>query len=588
MKKLFFGFSLITILGCTSTVITSGDLKLSINNDMHYKVVSEAEGSKAFHKDFQAADKIVAQEAIIDSWKVKSTQISEGELGTTYTISGLWKQDGYEIEKLLTLKTLNDFEGIIFVQSDYINHSDKILTIRALESNKLNVDSEETIWSFQPSSSPKLDDWILPLEEGFYKKNYLGMYSSDHGGGIPMVTLWRRDANISTGLVEPNLKLISMPIEKIRYENRASMSLLQEFNTPVLLEKGDTLSTWRQFISVGKGDFFEPLRQFAEYMEAHEGFKPRESEPEAFEAVWCAWGYERLFTMEEILGTLPKVKELGFKWVDVDDGYQIAEGDWMPNERFNGEKDMRRLTDAIRSYGLKPKLWWAPLAADPGTKALKEKPEMLLKDRFGAPEYINWWRSWYLSPVNEVTREVTLEWVDRFLDKWGFDGLKLDGQHLNCCLPDYNPASKLEYPEEAIERLPEIFQAIYDRAREIKPNAVIQICPCGCAINFFLTQHMNQAVASDPTSSAQIRIKRKVYSAICPNLAYYADHVELSDNGDDYASQVGVGSVIGSRFTWPKNNPYVIKDVRLTPEREKDMKNGLAFIMRKCFREENI
>ena len=65
-----------------------------------------------------------------------------------------------------------------------------------------------------------------------------------------MVTLWRRDANISTGLVEPDLKLISMPVKKVRYENYATMSLLQEFEEPVLMEKGDTLNTWRQFISV--------------------------------------------------------------------------------------------------------------------------------------------------------------------------------------------------------------------------------------------------------------------------------------------------------------------------------------------------
>ena len=128
-----------------------------------------------------------------------------------------------------------------------------------------------------------------------------------------------------------------------------------------------------------------------------------------------------------------KVAELVFKWVDVDDGFQIAEGDWETNSRFNGTKDMRRITDAIHSYGLKAKLWWAPLAADPDTKILREKPEMLLQDFQGAPEYITWWDSWYLSPVNPVTREYTVDLVKRFIDEWGFDGLKLDGQHLNRC-----------------------------------------------------------------------------------------------------------------------------------------------------------
>lgn len=392
-----------------------------------------------------------------------------------------------------------------------------------------------------------------------------------------MVTLWRKDANISTGLIEPDLKLISMPVQKVRYDDHASMSLLQEFEEPVLLGQNETLNTYKQFISVGTGDFFGPLRQFSEYMEAHQGYTPQTSEPEAFEAVWCAWGYERTFTVDEVLGTLPKVKELGFKWVDVDDGFQIAEGDWETNERFNGTADMRRITDAIHSYGLKAKLWWAPLAADPGTNVLRKNPDMLLQDHQGAPEYITWWDSWYLSPVNEQTQKYTLDLVDRFIDEWGFDGLKLDGQHLNCCLPDHNPHSDLEYPEEAVEKLPEFFEGIYNRAREIKPYSVIQICPCGCAMNFFLTPHMNQAVASDPTSSAQIRMKRKVYASMCPDMAYYADHVELSDDANDYGTQIGIGGVIGSKFTWPKPNPNVKGDgFLLTPEKEALLKKWVG------------
>ncbi len=45
-------------------------------------------------------------------------------------------------------------------------------------------------------------------------------------------------------------------------------------------------------------------------------------------AEWCAWGYERNFTIEEVLGTLPKVSELGYQWATLDDGWQTAEGDW--------------------------------------------------------------------------------------------------------------------------------------------------------------------------------------------------------------------------------------------------------------------
>ena len=578
MKNFFFiAITVLLVCGCCNTVIESGDMTLSINEDMHYKVESAAEGAVAFHKDFQAADALIADEVTIDSWNLRDVKEGECEEGMTYTLHGTYAKHGFEVEKILTVKVMNGFEGMVLVNSSYVNHSDTKLTVKAIESNKLSVASDETIWSFQPTSSSRREDWILPVEESFYQKNYLGMNNTDYGGGIPMVTLWRRDANISTGLVEPDLKLISMPVKKVRYEDYATMSLIQDFEEPVLMAKGDTLDTWRQFISVGKGDFFDPLRQFSEYMEAYEGYVPQASEPEAFEAVWCAWGYERTFTIDEVLGTLPKVKELGFKWVDVDDGFQIAEGDWETNSRFNGPKDMRRLTDAIHSYGLKAKLWWAPLAADPDTKILREHPEMILKDHQGAPEYITWWDSWYLSPVNPETMKYSISLVDRFIGEWDFDGLKLDGQHLNCCLPDHNPHSHLKYPEESVEKLPKFFQSIFGRAREIKPYSVIQICPCGCAMNFFLTPHMNQAVASDPTSSAQIRMKRKVYGSMCPDMAYYADHIELSDEANDYGTQIGIGGVIGSKFTWPKPNPDVKGDgYLLTPEKEASLKKWVG------------
>ena len=576
-KLFFIGIAALLFASCGQTVIKSGDLTLKIDGNMHFKVESSAPGAQKYFDDYQAADILIADEAVIEDWKVKKVKKTADENGTTYTIIGQWKENGYDIEKTLTVKAVKGFEGMVLTQSSYVNHSDKILTVKALESNKLSVASDETVWSFQPTSSARRDDWILPVDESFYQKNYLGMNHTDYGGGIPMVTLWRRDANLSTGLVEPNLKLISMPVKKVRYEDFVTMSLLQEFEYPVELAKDDTVQTWNQFISVGKGDFFNPLSQFSKYMEAYAGYVPQASEPEAYEAVWCAWGYERTFTVDEVLGTLPKVKELGFKWVDVDDGFQIAEGDWETNKRFNGTKDMRRITDAIHKHGLKAKLWWAPLAADPDTKILREKPEMLLQDFQGAPEYITWWDSWYLSPVNPTTREYTVDLVKRFIDEWGFDGLKLDGQHLNCCLPDHNHHSHLEYPEESIEKLPEFFEDIFETAREIKPYSVVQICPCGCAMNFFLTPHMNQAVASDPTSSAQIRMKRKVYGAMVPDMAYYADHIELSDDENDYGTQIGIGGVIGSKFTWPKKNPNVRGDgFLLTPEKEAALKKWVA------------
>ena len=456
--------------------------------------------------------------------------------------------------------------GLLLRSVCFVNNGAAAVAIDSIDTSAITLEGDE-IWSFQPSSTGWRKDWVLPVQPGFFQRNFLGMNDSDYGGGIPMVSVWNKDKCVSVGLAEPVLKLAALPVSRQGKKTRACIR--QAFPEPVVLQPGDTLFALKQFVLESEGDFFQPLRQFAAYMHDEYGWEAPVSPEDAYEPVWCAWGYERTFTVDEVIGTLPKVVELGFKWVDIDDGYQICEGDWTANERI-GAAGMRRITDAVHQAGLKAKIWWAPMAADPGSSLAADHPEMLLVKADGTHEDISWWDSWYLSPVNPYTWQYTKDLVDMFLVDWGFDGFKLDGQHLNLSEPDYNPDSELSSPEQACEFFPEFFAQLYMRAQADKPGTVVQICPCGCAVNFFNVPFMNQAVASDPTSSAQLRSKRMAYAAMAPSLAYYADHVELTDGGLDFASQVGVGGVIGTKFTWPRPNPDATESggSLLTPEKE--------------------
>ncbi len=480
-----------------------------------------------------------------------------------------YDKNGVIVEKHQTCVADTTFDGLTRIETYYINKG-KPITVRAYELCRTEIEAEDSVvWSLQPTSTAARLDWVLPIREGFRNRNYLGMNNCDYGGGIPLVDVWQRNGGTAIGLLEPVLRTISMPIEWKRYGKTITMSLRYDYDEPLTLGTGDTLHCYTAFRYEHTGDFYNTLRTFSETMQRDMGIRMQPSEPEAYEPVWCAWGYERQFTIDEVIGTLDKVAELGFRWVDVDDGYQIAEGDWETNSRFpNGDKDMRHITDEIHRRGMYAKLWWAPLAADPGTKVLREHPEMRLLTKEQAPEYITWWDSWYLSPVNPQTTTYTDELLRRFLQVWNFDGLKIDGQHLNCCMPDYNEHSELDYPEQAVEQLPTYFENVYQQARRYHPHAVVQVCPCGCAVNYYLLPFINQAVASDPTSSAQVRMKRKAYAAMVPQMAYYGDHVELTDGGTDFASQIGTGSVIGTKFTYPKDNPNASASFLLTPEKE--------------------
>lgn len=566
-------FTLFLLISCNKTVeIVHGDISLSVNEDMYVRLASVHEGTGVYYDNFVPANYLVTREFTAKDFRLENISREQSGLNTIHRLSGSYKNDGYDIEKIITITALDSFPGMLLINVGYVNKGIKETTVTAWVNNELRMKNtagaDNPLWSLQASSTNARKDWILPVSEGFYQKNYMGMNNSDYGGGIPVSDLWRKDGGFAVGLTEKTLKLVSFPVEMKMNSDYAQTGIVYEYEEPLVFRQNDTIQTYSSFISVHTGDFFDPLKQYSGYMQS-QGITFAEPNDEAFEAVWCAWGYERTFTINEILGTLPKVKEIGFRWVDVDDGFQICEGDWEPNSRFpGGDRDMRRIADIIHQHGLKAKLWWAPLAADPGSNILKKHPEMQLETKDGTPQYITWWDSYYLSPVNPVTEKYTADLVKRFLETWDFDGLKLDGHHLNCCPADYNPASNLDYPEQAIELLPTFYKNIFDTARKYKPDAVVQNCPCGDAMNFFNMPYMNQAVSSDPLSSWQIRLKGKVYKAIFDKIAYYADHVELSDNGNDFPTQIGIGAVVGSKFTYPKDNPDVKVSYLLTPEKE--------------------
>jgi alpha-galactosidase len=138
----------------------------------------------------------------------------------------------------------------------------------------------------------------------------MGMNASDYGGGIPVIDLWRKDAGIAIGNTETVAKLVSLPVDYDKYATAATIGIEYEFPEEEILKPGDTLSTFETFVSVHQKDCFASLRNFSAYMQT-KGIKPAPEEPAAYEPIWCAWGYERDFTLQEILNTLPKVKELG-------------------------------------------------------------------------------------------------------------------------------------------------------------------------------------------------------------------------------------------------------------------------------------
>ncbi len=584
MRKVLVGMVFLTGIIFFSTCskqnveIINGNISFFVDRQMHTKIDLGFKNSRPIFDDFVVSDFLITKNYSFSDFDIESIEEKNinDSIGTGFVhiIKGSCRNNRATVEKVMKVSCYDKYPDLLLFDIYYVNKGKEDLLVEKWVDHKYNIkdcfrDSLDDFWSFQGSTTAERGDWVKPVNPGFFQENYMGMNDCDYGGGTPVVDLWRQDVGLAIGQVEMVPKEISLPVYYNKYTDYATLNLEKDYEDFHSFSCGDTLRTIESFISVHQGDYFSTLRKYSNYMQ-DKGIKFIESEPGAFEPVWCGWGYERTFTKDEIIGTLPKVKELGIKWAVVDDGFQIAEGDWRVNKkRFSkGSQDMKDLVEAIHQNGLKAKLWWAPLAADPGSKILQDDPLVVLINREGAPQYITWWDSYYLSPAYQGTIDYTKETVTTFLKDWGFDGLKCDGQHMNAVPPEFNWSRPLDYPEKSIEKLPEFFKTIYETARSIKPHAVVEHCPCGTCMSFYNMPYTNQFVSSDPLSSWQIRLKGKTYKAIAPQTAYYGDHVELSDSGSDFASSFGIGAVLGTKFTWPKNNPDVKENYLLTPEKE--------------------
>jgi len=477
-----------------------------------------------------------------------------------------------DLRKSVSVTIYTDFPSLAIFDVEYSNEGATRLTIRGWTNNQYSLTSPPTkrgpaFWSYQSGSYEKRPDWVLPLRPGFRQDNFLGMNASDYGGGTPIVDVWRKDVGLAVGHVEPGPRLISLPVSMpdTRHARMAVHSARER-----TLEPGESFHTLRTFVSVHQGDYFRTLTEYRRLM-VHQGFQMATAPDSAYGPIWCAWGYGRSMKLKQVYDTLPTVKKMGFAWVTLDDGWQNNYGDWEvdPKKFPHGDADMKALVDRIHEEGFKAQLWWSPLSAVPDSQLLKDHPDFLLLNRDGSKRKISWWNSFYLCPANRTVVEYHNALVRKILVDWGFDGLKLDGQHMNAVPPCYNPAHHHKRPEDSVEALPDFFREIYETARSVKPDALVEFCPCGTAYSFFTMPHFNMSVASDPESSFQVRSKGKTLKALMgDNIPYFGDHVELSDGAADFASTVGVGGVVGTQFVLPelvkKHNKF-----DLTPEHRK-------------------
>ena len=538
-----------------SAEITAGELLLQFDGSLHSRVSARFGGKESALGPMQASEMLLVKGKEVGEFRLQSQRSAdiEGKLGKARRLTMTGISGG--IEKTVSVDSYASFPEMLFLNVTYRNTRGEVLQVDGWINARHTLEAEPghnapAFWSLENGSYEKRPDWVVPLKAPFHQENFLGMNASDYGGGTPFLDVWRQDVGLAIGHDELAPKLVSFPVDMATDK---SVTVEMKFPHAQTLRPGESLKTFETFVAVHHGDYFHTLREYRRVMVA--GGVHFENPPASgFEPIWCAWGFGRNFKPEQIVRALPEVGKLGFKWVTMDDGWQTAEGDWLPNPaKFpRGDADLKSLVDKIHAQGFKAQLWWSPMSVSPKSHLYAEHADWMLRDTTGAPRKISWWDSYYLCPAYAPVVELHRKLAHKAIADWGFDGLKIDGQFLNAVPACTNPAHHHRRQEDSVEAVPYFFKAIAEAVREVKPDALIELCPCGTAYSIYSMPYYNMSVASDPSSSFQVRTKGKTLKGLMGDeLPYFGDHVELSDAGTDFASTVGVGGVIGTQFRWP-------------------------------------
>jgi len=538
-----------------------------------------------------------------------------GSLGKRVEVKGHSSSTG--LDEFLTVEVYDDFPSLALLSAIYRNSGDKEIALDkvTLQNHSLNASLADSsaksheMWAFFGSSLRWGKDDVLPIPAKFSQDNPFGAPVETHddlgrvGGGVPVVAFWTRNVGLAIGHLETLPLALSIPVHTTT-DGRVEASV--EVPAGTTLKQGEGFSTPRTFVTVFRGDYYEPLSTWSKAVEREGMTRPKNNE-ENYAVAWCGWGYESDVTPKQMTDTIPKLKDLGIHWATLDDRWFDNYGDWQPRKDTFGGSAIQEMVRDFHKQGIKVQLWWLPLAVEDGkfkygdhkyvvSDVVKEHPDWLILDEKGQPARMTRNLATLCPAVPEV-REYYKKLTERFIRDWDFDGHKLDNIYSTprC----YNPKHHHKSPLDSVYAMGEVYKTIFETTRALKADSVTQSCPCGTPPSLAWLRYMDQAVTADPVGSVQVRRRIKMYKALLgPNAAIYGDHVELSritgantdseqDVGDDFASTLGTGGVLGTKFTWPDYGPK-LKNVYLNPAKEAHWKKWIALYNEKMLSKGNF
>ena len=102
---------------------------------------------------------------------------------------------------------------------------------------------------------------------------------------------------------------------------------------------------------------------------------------------WCSWYcFGPKVTAEQVLENLDVISQKlpQLKYVQIDDGYQAAMGDWLETGRAFGG-DVAAVLKKIRERGFEPAIWVAPFVAEQGSQVFQQHSDWFIRSEDSKP-----------------------------------------------------------------------------------------------------------------------------------------------------------------------------------------------------------
>lgn len=153
-------------------------------------------------------------------------------------------------------------------------------------------------------------------------------------------------------------------------------------------------------------------------------------------AGWCSWYcFGPRVTAENVRANLASIRKNtpALRYIQIDDGYQPAMGDWLETGKAFGG-NVQGVLKEIRAQGFEPALWVAPFIAQGDSKVFEDNPDWFIKGEDGNPVPSNrvtfgGWRfgPWYAMDGTHPGVQRHFEDLFRTMRReWGVTYFKLD------------------------------------------------------------------------------------------------------------------------------------------------------------------